>query len=229
MNVTSGTVDVNAATALNIDGPAGITTLGMTLTTVNSTGGTNNVNLADVGGSLTIQGGTLSGATAAAFAATTTTAIVSCAASITNATGGISLTNNTGGTFTFSGGINLSTGANPAFTATGGGTVNATQNNTTIVNTLTTTSGAALNVANTTIGASGLTFRSISANGATNGIVLNNTGATGGLTVSGNGGACSSVGTCTGGTIQTATVGVSLTNTRNVSIDRMSDLIVYDG
>ena len=32
----------------------------------------------------------------------------------------------------------------------------------------------ALNVANTTIGASGMTFRSISANGAANGIVLNN-------------------------------------------------------
>ena len=45
-------------------------------------------------------------------------------------------------------------------------------------------------MANTTIGASGLTFRSISANGGANGIVLNNTGTTAGLTVTGNGGTC---------------------------------------
>ena len=76
---------------------------------------------------------------------------------------GIFLNANTGATFNFTGGISASTGTNPAFTATGGGTVSATQNNTSIVNTLTTTTGTALNIANTTIGASGLTFRSISA------------------------------------------------------------------
>ncbi len=37
------------------------------------------------------------------------------------------------------------------------------------------------------IGASDLTFQSISANGAANGIMLNNTGASGGLTVTGTG------------------------------------------
>jgi hypothetical protein len=100
--------------------------------------------------------------------------------------------------------------------------VSATQNNTTIVNTLTTTTGTALNVANTTIGASGLTFRSISANGAVNGIVLNNTGATAGLTVSGNAGSCTSAATCTGGAIQNTTGdGLVLTNTRNVSLTRL--------
>ena len=104
--------------------------------------------------------------------------------------------------------MNLSTGANPAFTATGGGTVTATQNNTSIVNTLTTTTGTALNVANTTIGAAGLTFRSISANGAANGIVLNTTGASGGLTVTGNGVACTPADTtCSGGTLQNMTGG----------------------
>ena len=80
---------------------------------------------------------------------------------------------------------------NPGFTATGGGTVSATQNNTTIVNTITTTTGTALNVANTTIGASGLTFRSISAgtgvSGPAKGIILNVTGA-GAFTVTGTGG-----------------------------------------
>ena len=47
---------------------------------------------------------------------------------------------------------------------------------TTPANTIDTTTGTALNVSNTTIGSSGLTFRSIAANGAPNGIVLNNTG-----------------------------------------------------
>jgi hypothetical protein len=107
---------------------------------------------------------------------------------------------NTGATISFSGGLSLSTGGNTAFSATGGGTVTATQNNTSIVNTLTTTSATALNVANTTVGASGLTFRSItSGTGSTSaphGIILDTTGVSGGLTVTGNGAAG------TGGTIQ---------------------------
>jgi hypothetical protein len=137
---------------------------------------------------------------------------------------GIRLDNNDGSTVTFSGGLAANTGANPAFTAVDGGTVNVCTVNpcdgaTTVVNTLATTTGTALNAANTTIGASGLTFRSISANGANNGIVLNGTGTSGGLTVTGNGGTCTfAVQTCTGGTIQnTSSVGVSLTNTSNVS------------
>jgi hypothetical protein len=233
LNVASGTIDVNAATAININGPAGLTTLGMTLGTVNSTGGTNNVTLTDAGGSLAIQGGALSGATGAAFAATNTSATVNCAAPITNTTGGVALTNNTGGTFNFTGGLNLSTGANPAFTATGGGTVTATQNNTSIVNTLTTTTGTALNVANTNIGANGLTFRSINSttSSANNGVILNTTGTTagthGGLTITGNGGTCTSAATCTGGNIANKTgadasttqgTGIFLNSTRDVSL-----------
>ena len=130
---------------------------------------------------------------------------------------GISLTTNTGSTINFTGGISLSTGSNAAFTATGGGTISATQNNTSIVNTLTTTSGTALNVANTTIGAAGLTFRSISSNGAASGIILNTTAA-GTLTITGNGGSCTSAGTCTGGAIQASTgPGMTLTSTAAVS------------
>ena len=118
---------------------------------------------------------------------------------ITDTGQGIFLNANTGATITFNGGLALSTGTSPAFTATGGGTISTTQNNTTIVNTLTTTTGTALNMANTTIRASGLTFRSISSNGATKGIILNNTGALAGLTVTGTGAAGS------GGTIANAT------------------------
>lgn len=149
---------------------------------------------------------------------------------------GISLTSNTGATINFAGGLALSTAANTAFNATGGGTVNVTQNNTTIVNTITTTTATvALNIANTTIGGSGVTFRSVSAgtgvDSAGTGIILDNTGSTAGLTVTGNGSAG------TGGTIQhkngadihsvntdgtfiisgTTGVGIFLRNTKNPS------------
>ena len=118
---------------------------------------------------------------------------------ITDTGQGVFLNANTGSTINFTGGLALSTTTNPGFTATGGGTVSATQNNTTIVNTITTTTGTALNVASTTIGAGGLTFRSISSNGAAKGIILNSTGALAGLTVTGTGAAGS------GGTIANAT------------------------
>jgi VCBS repeat-containing protein len=128
---------------------------------------------------------------------------------------GISLTNNTGATINFTGGTTLSTGANNAFTATGGGTVNVTG-----TNHLTTTTGTALNITGTTIGASGVTFQDISANGAVNGIVLNNTGSSGGLTVTGDSGSTKNG---SGGTIQNTTGdGVSLTTTQNVSLDQLN-------
>src|SRR6185436_13899692 len=133
---------------------------------------------------------------------------------------GVNLTTNAGAVINFTGGLSLSTGVNAAFTATGGGTVNATQDNVTILNTLTTTTGTALNVQNTAIGASGITFRSISANGAASGIVLNNTGVSGGLTVTGDGGTANNG---SGGTIQATTgPGISLTGTQNVSLDQLN-------
>ena len=134
----------------------------------------------------------------------------------------INLTN-TGGTVNFTGGLNLTASSGIAFNASGSGaTINVTQNNTTIVNTLTTTSGIALNVANTTIGASGLTFRSVTSNGASNGILLNNTGASGSLTISGNGTACTTSANCTGGSIMNASgAGISLTSTLSPSFDRI--------
>jgi len=90
-------------------------------------------------------------------------------------------------------------------------------------NTIVTTTGTALNVANTNIGATDdLNFRSIAANGAASGIVLNSTGA-GSLVVAGNGGSCTiATPTCTGGTIQNTTGdAISLTSTQGVSLTRM--------
>ena len=114
--------------------------------------------------------------------------------------------------------MSLTTTSGVGFNATGSGaTVNATQDNTTIVNTITSGTGTGLNVVNTTIGASGLTFRSINVNGAANGIILNNTGATAGLTVSGNGSSG------TGGTIQNiSTQGASFISARNISLNWMN-------
>src|SRR5262249_21039850 len=146
---------------------------------------------------------------------------------------GVFLNSNTGATINFSGALTLSTGSNAGFTATGGGTVTATDTTSTII----TTTGTALNVANTTIGAAGIKFRSISANGAVNGIVLNNTGSSGGLSVLGNtsgncGGSITvqplgtpstanapTIADCTGGTIQNTTgAGIVLTNTKDTSL-----------
>jgi hypothetical protein len=57
LNVTNGSVDSSGATAINIDGPAGLTTLGMTLTSVTSAGGTaDGISIQDTSGSFTVNG-----------------------------------------------------------------------------------------------------------------------------------------------------------------------------
>ncbi|WP_243058325.1 Ig-like domain-containing protein [Nocardioides sp. SR21] len=133
---------------------------------------------------------------------------------------GISLASNTGATIRFDGGVTLSTGANAAFSATGGGTVVVADTNaagSAPDNVVTTTSGAALTVTSTTIGADGLDFTSISANGAPKAITLNTTGSAGGLTVSGTGTAGS------GGTVQnSSTRGAELISTSAVSLSNMN-------
>jgi large repetitive protein len=128
----------------------------------------------------------------------------------------VSLTNNNSATINFTGGgLDIDATSGGGFVATGGGTINVTGT----VNSIVTTTGTALNVANTTIGASGLTFQSISANGASSGIVLNNTGVgvgNGGLTVTGTGAVNS------GGIIQNTTGdGISLISTKSVSFNRV--------
>ncbi|MER9298674.1 hypothetical protein NKI38_19585 [Mesorhizobium sp. M0621] len=138
--------------------------------------------------------------------------------SITSTTSaGVTLTDNTGVTIDFTnGGLVIDTTSGIGFNATGGGTVTVQGTG----NTITSTTGTALNVANTTIGASGLTFRSISANGGTNGIVLNTTGlaaGNGGLTVTGTGVTAGS-----GGTIQNTVQGALFTSTKNLSLSNMN-------
>src|SRR5260370_35916489 len=118
----------------------------------------------------------------------------------TNAANGVSLTGtNTGSTFNFSN-IGITSASGTSLLCTGGGTILAVQNNTTTVNTLNSTAGTGLQIRNTTISASGVTFRSISsgtgANSAPNGIILDTTRSSGRPTGGGK------RGTGTGGTIQ---------------------------
>jgi hypothetical protein len=222
VNLSAATINVQPSSIKSTNSP----TTGVSLDTVNGTfsaGATSSITTA-TGTDFNVNAGT-----ATISYAGTITNTAGRSVSITNKTGGsttftnaitdtgtgIFMNSNGGSTMSFTGGVSLTTGANDAFTATGGGTVTVTG-----TNTIATTTGIGLNVANTTIGAGGLTFRSISAgtaaSGPASGIILNNTGALGGLTVAGTGG----VGT--GGTIQrTTSHGVSMTSTRNPSFTSM--------
>jgi VCBS repeat-containing protein len=155
---------------------------------------------------------------------------VSFEGTVTDTGGGILLDNNDSSFVGFSGGLTLNTGASAALQAINGGHV---WTGTFAANTIATTTGTALRVENTSINPQ-LRFRSISSNGAADGIVLNNTGGPGGLTVTGNGGTCTPADTtgCSGGVIANsiaaddsgvmpAGTGIVLRDTSNVSLTRM--------
>lgn len=126
----------------------------------------------------------------------------------------VNLATNTGTIINFTGGgLAITSTTATGFNATGGGTISVQGTG----NIITSTAGTALNVVNTTIGAGGIIFQSITKNGGVNGIFLNNTGA-GGLTISGTGAANS------GGSIQnTSSDGITLINANNISL---SDLLI---
>ncbi len=149
----------------------------------------------------------------------------------TGANSGVTLTSNTGATITISGGgLVITTTSGTGFNATGGATaVNVTGSG----NTISSPTGTALNVNATTIGASGLTFQSISSanSAAPDGIILDNTGSSGGLTVTGDGSNTSLGGNSSGGTITNKTgsdlstttgIGIYLNNTKDVVLRRMT-------
>jgi hypothetical protein len=248
INFTGGglNIDTTTGTGFNVSGSGSVTVSGSG-NTIDTTAGTAFANLS---GNATITSNatlTTSGSGRVVDIQSRTGNNVTLSGTINN-TGsgalGINVQNNSGGTITFSGvnsalttatntAVNLTgnTGANIDFTggglvinttsgtgfnATGGGTVTVQGTG----NKITSTSGTALNIVNTTIGGSGLTFQSISSNGAANGIVLNNTGTSGGLTVTGDGGASNNG---SGGTIQNSTGdGVSLTSTQDVHLAYMN-------
>ncbi len=212
LSITSTSVNT-AGAGVSLTG-AGLPSVNVVLSSLSANGGPLSVNLVGPAGTADLGSGALNGATGNSFVVNGGTANVSYAGTIANAvagaqvvsvqnkTGGtvnlsgavtgtgarIFLSNNAGSAVNFSGGMGITTNGNPAFVAQGGGTVTATQNNTTIVNALSATSDTALSVTNTTIGAAGLTFRSISSQGGNpTGIVLDNTGGAGALAVVGNG------------------------------------------
>jgi VCBS repeat-containing protein len=236
-DTTHGVINNASGGGVSIGGSSNV--LNMDFTTLTTGAGTNGISLAGSSGTFHAHGGTLSNASGAEVSLNGGTVNFTDDGAINNTNGtnvsissmtggaqdfngaitghGISLTNNTGATMSFDGGTTLSTGTSNAFVATGGGTVTVTG-----TNHLTTTTGTALNISNTTIGASGVTFHDISANGAANGIVLNTTGSTAGLTVTGSGSATQG-GDSTGGVIQNTTGdAISLTSTLNPSFTNMN-------
>jgi hypothetical protein len=229
---------------VNAFGGVGQTALSVSSGQISDPGGAsgNAVNIDGGNGNITIGVPITNNSGRAVSIANRTGDTVAFTGAITETGSGLSMTSNTGATMSYRGGLSASTGTNGAFSATGGGNVEVCDENPCspgatggLVNTLTTTTGTSLNVANTTITTNRLEFRSISSNGATNGIVLNTTG-TGGLKVSGNsagtcGGSVSGGGAtvgapnaadCTGGSIVASTgPGVLLSNTANISLTRV--------
>jgi hypothetical protein len=233
VNANQGSILAANGPAVDITGAA----LNLQLASLTSTTTTTGVNLNTVSGTFSSAAGSITKSSGAgtAFSVASGSVTVDYQGSLNVTSGaGVSLTTNSG-TMTFRGGMTLSTGANTAFNATGGGTVNVCDESPcnpaatgALVNTLTTTTGTALNVNGTTIGTNNLEFRSISAGtgagSAGNGIALNTTGASGGLKVSGTGSAGS------GGTIQHKTgadgstaggIGIYLNSTSSVSLKFM--------
>jgi hypothetical protein len=218
INSTTGSPFVNSGTggSATIDSDASIaSTTGRLVLIENRTG--NNVtlsgNLTNIGTGILVQnnsGGAVTfGGASKAFNSGVNTPVT--------------ISSNAGASITFSGGgLSVTSTSGTGFSATGGA---AALNVTGANNRISTTTGTALNVANTTIGSSGLTFQSISSSGGSaTGIILDNMGTSGGLTVTGSGSAGS------GGTVANKTgsdgsvttgIGICLNNTRNVSLSRM--------
>jgi hypothetical protein len=158
---------------------------------------------------------------------------------LNNTISGINITNtstgdgieNSGsiGTFTMSN-VGVTTKSGTGVALTGGGTVDAIGSG----NTINASTGTALDVENTTIGSANLIFKSISSgtggNAANDGIILINTGSSGGLIVTGDGSSAFG-GDGSGGTIESKTgadgsttsgIGIYLDNTSDVSFDDMT-------
>jgi hypothetical protein len=241
----SGSNITNAGPALVLNGVA--LTNGAGMTNITSSGGANGISLTSVtGGTYTVGAGSLSGNTGSAFKVLNGGPTFSYAGTITQNTASqkaVDISGVTAGTITLSGAIgsNGGTGISIAgsgtavvtisgqitlnntasvFSASGAGlTVNVTNANNTIGATNAVTTGTALSITSATIGGSGVTFKSVSQTGGTNGIVLTSTGA-GSFTISGDGTAANNG---SGGTIQTTTGdGILMTAVGTVSLNQIN-------
>ncbi|HLL85406.1 MAG TPA: hypothetical protein VK420_22230, partial [Longimicrobium sp.] len=220
VSAADGRIAGAAGAGIEVDGGAGDITLGSEV--MNAAGPVVSV-MHRTGGTVTIAGDLLASAAGIHVAENTGGTIAFTGANKVLNTGAgdaITLADNPGANVRLAGGgLSLTTTTGTAFHATGGGTVTVTGSN----NAIGSTSGVALRMKGTTIGASGLTFRSITAAGGSNGIVLDHTGA-GGLQVTGTG-APGSGGTLKGtvgadGT--TGGTGVLLSHTGRVDLSYMT-------
>jgi hypothetical protein len=240
VNTTAGNgVDVSGSGTLNIGGPGNSITSGSGTTfriggegntiavdcNADLTGGTGG--LVDIQnhsfGNITFSGNlnnTGAGASGILITKNTSGTVTFSGPSKTLSTGdntAVSLSNNGDMFIDFTGGgLAVATDAGDGFYAGGGGTVITVQGPN---NTISTGTGEALEVTNMFIGAASLTFRSISAGtagaGPDNGIHLENTGLSGGLTVTGDGYTAAS-----GGTIRnTSFEGVFIQGAANVNLN----------
>ena len=244
-NVTINNQNASATSAFGIDN---VVTGGSTITVASvaiNNGGANSSTIAlqnNDGATININGGNVQNATGASVRISNSTGVATYAGSITNTVGrSVQVENNGGGgvttfsgnitdsgtgifvdnndqggnaTVNFTGSLSLNTGTNNAFTAIGGGIVNATNT----ASTVNTSTGIGVLIENTAIGGSGVTFRSVSVNGANIGILLDTTGS-GSFNVTGDG---TAVNNNSGGTIQnTISAGIRLVDASNVSLNQM--------
>ncbi len=165
---------------------------GITLDSVSSTNSTSQgINLDNVTGHITFGSATVTGATG----------------------DGVRMVSGGTGNYTFNA-LNVTNSAGIGVNAISAGTLRILGAN----NTIATTNGTGLVMDGTTIGVGGISFLSVNASGGTHGILLQDTGSTAGLTVTGNGAAVGDGGVISG----TSNDAVRLSNTSHVSLNGLS-------
>ncbi|MGA7672504.1 MAG: Ig-like domain-containing protein, partial [Nitrolancea sp.] len=190
--LTVGTVTINGG---GLIASLATGTLAVTLDSATSTSSTGfALSISGVSGTFTVTGAT----------------------SISSAVGGVSITSSSSLTSIFNG-LTVSNSGQSGFIMNSGGTV--TVNGST--NSIATTSGTGLSLTSVNLGASGMTFKSVSASGGANGILVNGVGGTGHLSVTGAGSSTQG-GDASGGTIQnTSGAGISLSGVTSPYFNNM--------
>nr|WP_294810837.1 hypothetical protein [uncultured Sphingomonas sp.] len=183
LTTADGSYDTTFGTAVNLD-PL---TVNMTVSSVTATNGAYGIQLDQVEGFFTVTGAVnVTNATIAGIAVENNTgqadaldATFNGAVTINNTVGaGLSLTNNAGATIIFAGG-----GTGVDVVTTGGAALNASGGTLSIAgsgNSLTSGTGQTMALSGLTVGAPGINFGSVSANGAATAVVLTSVTATGG-------------------------------------------------
>ena len=235
INLTTNVVSAGLGAAVNIQNlTGGANTFSGVFSDTNANGGQmlfsgNTGGSTSFGGNVTLDtGGSIALAliNSAAHAVTfsgTNTVLSTTSANVVDISNGATVNFNSTGTNTIT-----ATGSGKGIEANGGGTVviGGTAN-------VTSATGTAVDIQNTTIGAAGVTFESVSAgNGSSNAIILDSTGASGGLRITGVGttdGSGGTIGNRTGADGSTAEgSAIYLNNTFDAQFANMTLSGVYD-